>query len=330
MREGGLDHAIQASGSIRALARALGISRQSVSNWQKIPADRVLIVEAVTGISRTVLRPDLYPSSDNTTPTSCEIDCGDRLRSHQHGYRSSGAAPGSVKTRKGGLDHAIRAAGGIGALARALGISQPAVSNWQRIPAERVLAVEALTGLSRSVLRPDLYPIEDGNAEREVDEVDRLRSHEYSLLALLLGRAPTPDVLAKLVGFQGEPTPLGIAHIELAQAAERADPDALQREYFDLFIGVGRGELLPYASYYLTGFLHERPLARVREDLGLLGIERAEDQHEPEDHLAILCEVMAGLAGGRFEGEPGADRRFFERHLRPWAPRFFADLETAG
>jgi TorA maturation chaperone TorD/DNA-binding transcriptional regulator YdaS (Cro superfamily) len=233
--------------------------------------------------------------------------------------------------REGGLDQAIRAAGGIGALARSLGISQPSVSNWQRIPAERVLAVEALTGVPRTTLRPDLYPSEDEARAPApaVDEVDLLRSHEYGLFALLLGRAPTRDVLDRICELKGDPSPLGLAHIALAEAAAAADPDDLQREFFDLFVGVGRGELLPYGSYYLTGFLNERPLARVREDLRRFGIERAEGQFEPEDHVAILCEVMAGLAAGRFEAEPGADRRFFERHLEPWAPRFFADLETA-
>ena len=233
--------------------------------------------------------------------------------------------------REGGLDQAIRAAGGIGALARSLGISQPSVSNWQRIPAERVLAVEALTGVPRTTLRPDLYPsAEEARAPAPaVDETELLRSHEYGLLALLLGRAPTRDVLDRLTELKGGPSPLGLAHIALAEAAAAADPDDLQREFFDLFIGVGRGELLPYGSYYLTGFLNERPLARVREDLRRFGIERAEGQFEPEDHVAILCEVMAGLSAGRFEVEPGADRRFFERHLEPWAPRFFADLETA-
>ena len=89
------------------------------------------------------------------------------------------------------------------------------------------------------------------------------------------------------------------------------------KEFFDLFIGLGRGELLPYASYYLTGFLHERPLARVREDLDLLGIERAGSSREPEDHSAILLEVMAGLARGDFEAEFAEQARFFERHLKP-------------
>ena len=230
--------------------------------------------------------------------------------------------------REGGLEDAIRAAGGIGALARRLGISQPSVSNWQRVPAERVVAVEALTGVPRASLRPDLYGMPDA-AAAGVDEIDRLRAHEYGLLAVLLGRAPAKDLLERLSELKGDATPLGLAHIALAELASDIDPDELSREFFDLFIGVGRGELLPYASYYLTGFLNERPLARVREDLNALGIERAEGHHDPEDHLAILCEVMAGLAAGRFEVESGAERRFFERHLKPWAARFFADLETA-
>ncbi len=161
------------------------------------------------------------------------------------------------------------------------------------------------------------------------DDVDLQRAHEYGLLALLLGRAPTRDVLALLRDLQGDASPLGMAHITLAEAADRADPDALQREYFDLFVGVGRGELLPYGSYYQAGFLHDRPLARLREDLARLGIERVERLPEPEDHVAILCETMAGLVDGRFGAEPGADRAFFERHLKPWAARFFADLAVS-
>ena len=120
-----------------------------------------------------------------------------------------------------------------------------------------------------------------------------------------------------------------MAHVELAAAASATDDRAANKEFFDLFIGLGRGELLPYASYYLTGFLHERPLARVREDLELLGIERAGPSREPEDHIAILLEVMAGLARGDFEAEFAEQARFFERHLKPWAARMFADLEMS-
>jgi TorA maturation chaperone TorD len=70
-------------------------------------------------------------------------------------------------------------------------------------------------------------------------------------------------------------------------------------------------------------------LARLRGDLAALGIARADGNVEPEDHIATLCEVMAGLCGGRFGASAGSDQHIFERHLAPWAARFFADLEGA-
>ncbi|MBV8165257.1 MAG: molecular chaperone TorD family protein, partial [Alphaproteobacteria bacterium] len=81
--------------------------------------------------------------------------------------------------------------------------------------------------------------------------------------------------------------------------------------------------------YYLTGFLHERPLARLREQLATLGIERAPEQPEPEDHAGVLLEIMAGLAGGTLPAPPGSDRALFEGHLAPWIGRFFTDLQHA-
>jgi TorA maturation chaperone TorD len=233
--------------------------------------------------------------------------------------------------RDAGLELAIKAAGGVGSLARGLGIAQPSVSAWSRIPAERVLAVEMLTRLERFVIRPDLYGAPEGQvtATTQVDEIDQLRAAEYGLLSVLLGKAPDADTLARVARLKGDGSDLGMAHVELASAAAATDDRAVSREFFDLFIGLGRGELLPYASYYLTGFLHERPLARVREDLRTLGIERAGTSREPEDHAAILLEVMAGLARGDFEAEFAEQARFFERHLKPWAARMFADLEMA-
>lgn len=230
--------------------------------------------------------------------------------------------------RDQGLEAAIRAAGGIGALARAVGISQPSVSNWQQIPATRVLAIEAATGVPRGVLRPDLYP-RDNERPSADGEIDLVRAQEYMLLAVLLGRAPDRDLLGRLARLRGDASPLGAAHMALADAAAAANADAISREFFALFIGLGRGELLPYASYYLTGFLHERPLARVREDMGRFGIARSPEIPEPEDHIAILCDSMAGIIAGKFAAPDGADRRFFDRHLKPWAARFFTDLETA-
>jgi TorA maturation chaperone TorD len=160
-----------------------------------------------------------------------------------------------------------------------------------------------------------------------IDDVDTARMEEYALLAALLRRAPDSILLKVLSEIRGDSSPLGAAHAALAQAADETEPERVEREFFELFIGVGRGELLPYASYYLTGFLNERPLARLRDDLRMLGIVRAEQQHEPEDHAAILCEIMAGLAGGRFSAPPDAQKRLFEKHLAPWIGRFFADLE---
>jgi TorA maturation chaperone TorD len=228
-----------------------------------------------------------------------------------------------------GLQQAIEAAGGVTELARKIGIAQPSVSNWSRIPAERVASIADITGVSRAVLRPDLFR-EQTNMTSDVDDIDTARAQEYALLAALLARAPDSEFLSRLAGLRGDATPLGLAHMALAEAASQADADRLGREFFDLFIGLGRGELLPYGSYYLTGFLHDRPLARLRDDLSGLRIERVEGNAEPEDHVAILCEIMAGLAGGRFPAPAGADRQIFEKHMASWIGRFFADLEQAA
>jgi TorA maturation chaperone TorD len=225
-----------------------------------------------------------------------------------------------------GLQEAIRAVGGVTELARRVGISQPSVSNWSRVPAERVPVVEAVSGVARVILRPDLY---NEAGMTGVEDVDLARAREYALLGSLLLRAPDAKLLKQIGELRGDATPLGIAHIELAEAARNADAARIDREFFELFIGIGRGELLPYGSYYLTGFLHERPLARLREDLTRIGVERAEGVAEPEDHAGILCEIMAGLAGGELPAPPDSDRTIFEKHMAPWIGRFFADLESA-
>jgi TorA maturation chaperone TorD len=162
-----------------------------------------------------------------------------------------------------------------------------------------------------------------------LDEIDAARSREYALLATLLSRAPDEALLSRIAQLPEDVSPLGIAHAALAEAACHAEASDVEREYFALFTGVGRGELLPYGSYYLSGFLHDRPLARLREDLARFGVERTASQAEPEDHAAILCEIMAGMAGGRFAAAPDSDRLLFEKHLAPWIGRFFADLERA-
>jgi len=159
--------------------------------------------------------------------------------------------------------------------------------------------------------------------------MDAARGREYALLSVLLARPPDQSLLERLAELSGDSSPLGVVHAALAQAACQTSAEQVEREYFDLFIGLGRGELLPYGSYYLSGFLHERPLARLRAHLSRLGIERAQGQAEPEDHAAILCEVMAGLANGELPATAGADREVFAQHLAPWIGRFFADLARA-
>src|SRR6186713_2255115 len=228
--------------------------------------------------------------------------------------------------RDPGLSEAIQAVGGVSELARRIGISQPSVSNWDKVPAERVLAVEAATGVERMRLRPDLYREQIAT---EVDEIDLARGQEYALLSALLARAPDAQLLQRLARLGGDASPLGLAHVALGEAAARVAVGAIEREYFNLFIGLGRGELLPYGSYYLTGFLHERPLARLREDLAKIGVARAEGVVEPEDHAGILCEIMSGLASRRLPAPADSDRLIFDKHMAPWITRFFTDLENA-
>jgi TorA maturation chaperone TorD len=188
-----------------------------------------------------------------------------------------------------------------------------------------VIAVETASGVSRVELRPDLY----GESAMPDDTVDAARGQEYALLAALLSSAPPKALLDQIARLSDNATRLGRAHAAVAEAASRAIASDVKREYSDLFVGLGRGELLPYASYYLTGFLNARPLSRLRDDLAALGIERVEDNFEPEDHAATLCEIMAGLAEGRFDASADAQRAFFEKHVSPWMGRLFADMETA-
>jgi TorA maturation chaperone TorD len=166
-----------------------------------------------------------------------------------------------------------------------------------------------------------------GEVVPNLDEIDLARATEYSLLSSLLLRSPDARMLGQLAHLRGDGSPLGLAHAELAAAAARTDTKRAAREHFTLFVGLGRGELLPYASYYLTGSLHGRPLASVRQALQRIGVERVDGQAEPEDHAAILLEIMAGLAGGAIAAPAGTDREIFDQHVAPWIGRFFADLE---
>ncbi len=168
-------------------------------------------------------------------------------------------------------------------------------------------------------------------AEFDIAEEDQLRAQWYVLLGRFLSAPPDAATRAVARALVGDESDLGQGVKALAAAAKGTPVEAVDEEFFDLFIGVGRGELLPYASYYLTGFLNEKPLAVLRRDMADLGIARLEDVKEPEDHIASLCEMMAGMITGAY-GAPvalGRQRRFFDTHIGCWAPRFFEDLQAA-
>lgn len=166
---------------------------------------------------------------------------------------------------------------------------------------------------------------------RSITDEERARAQMYQLLGVLLSGPPTSELLRGLASLQGDDTSLGSASRTLAALAERTSPEDANREYNNLFIGVGRGELLPYASYYLTGFLNEKPLADLRGDLMARGIAASDDVKEPEDHIGTLCEIMAGIITGEFECDSSlsSQKSFFDAHLAKWAALFFADLEKA-
>ena len=160
---------------------------------------------------------------------------------------------------------------------------------------------------------------------------DLLRAQMYRLLVRFLSAPPTPGDLRTAAALKGNDSVLGRTISTFARLAGHASPAAVREEYYVLFIGLGRGELVPYGSYYLAGFLHEKPLAKLRQDMERLGIARDPEVRDPEDHIASLCEMMAGLIEGRF-GAPlplAEQRRFFETHLGSWAGYFFRDLEAA-
>ena len=165
----------------------------------------------------------------------------------------------------------------------------------------------------------------------EVIEEDVLRADLYEFLAALLANPPSSELIARAKALRGDDSDLGVAIRAFSRVASAASKASTTREFNNLFIGVGRGELLPYASYYMTGFLNEKPLAVLRRDMQSLGIERAPNVFEPEDNIASLCEIMAGLIVGKFGAPAPLDRqkRFFDKHLGPWAKHFFTDLEGA-
>ncbi|KIN70163.1 Chaperone, TorD family [Sulfitobacter noctilucicola] len=160
---------------------------------------------------------------------------------------------------------------------------------------------------------------------------DRLRADLYNFLGLMLSGPPDQLLLDQCAGLSGDDSGMGQAIAGLARVAKASKPARVESEFNALFIGLGRGELLPYASYYLTGFLNEKPLATLRSDMAARAMSRAPNVYEPEDNIASLMEMMAGMIVGRF-GTPAPlddQKTFYNKHIAPWAGHFFSDLEAA-
>lgn len=164
-----------------------------------------------------------------------------------------------------------------------------------------------------------------------IDEEQRYRASAYSLLAGLFRSAPDQAILDQLSGL-GSPAENGddlmLAMSTLALSAQRHKPDTIEEEFHQLFIGLGKGEVVPYGSWYLTGFLMEKPLSQLRDDLNRLGFQRSDGVVEPEDHIAALCEVMSIMINDAVDLD--IQRQFFRTHMLNWMESFFNDLGEAG
>lgn len=164
-----------------------------------------------------------------------------------------------------------------------------------------------------------------------VEAGDAGRAEIYRLLGTLLSAPPDESVLEILLEIDAgdaKPTPMTEIWRSLQAAARQVDIDQLKDEFFNLFIGLGRGELVPYASFYVHGFLMEKMLASLRSELQTLGFELQEGVSEPEDHVAALCETMGMIiseSGLSYEEQSD----FFRTYLASWMMDFFADLREA-
>lgn len=174
-------------------------------------------------------------------------------------------------------------------------------------------------------------PIDSAEAVIESSEADRLRAGTWTMLGRLLIGEPSADMLRRLCEIEppsAEADLLAQAWAGLREAARKADPAALQIEFQDVFVGLGGGEVTPYASWYLTGTLMDRPLVQLREDLDQLGFAADEHCREPEDHAAAVCEIMALVIHDE-DVDFDWQKDLFRRHVASWMERFLKDVAAA-
>ena len=192
------------------------------------------------------------------------------------------------------------------------------------MPNQVTLQQSPSTGL---LMNEDAVP----TLEMSIDaQEQRYRASAYGILAALLRSVPDAQTLKQITAFDQvavDEDEMLLAMSSLGLAAHAVDSQSIKDEYYKLFIGLGRGELVPYGSWYMTGYLMELPLSALRDDLAKLGIERDASVNEPEDHIASLCEVM--LMPINDSTDLSGQAVFFEKHLSPWCERFFQDLQTA-
>lgn len=159
-----------------------------------------------------------------------------------------------------------------------------------------------------------------------------IRTDCYALLAALLTRAPAEDLLEILRNLSWEeriPKKLDEALGALQKAGRDFSHAAAEEEFNRLFVGLGCGGMLPYASWYREKKIQSLPLASLRSDLMALGVVRQADSHESEDHAGVLCEIMALLSRMSDDVSLPAQAGFFIDHLAPWMMTFFQDLQSA-
>lgn len=155
---------------------------------------------------------------------------------------------------------------------------------------------------------------------------EQVRADVYALLAALL-LAPEPRMVASLADAEASEAedPLGRAWNALRSAARRCALTACD-EHEALFVAAGTPRLNPYQGHYLDGWLMDKPLARLRDDLRGLGLQRAHGATELEDHLGALCEAMRALIETGRSAE--VQRDFFSRHLAGWSGRCLRDIAS--
>ncbi|KQP45121.1 molecular chaperone [Pseudorhodoferax sp. Leaf274] len=150
------------------------------------------------------------------------------------------------------------------------------------------------------------------------------RAELYGLLARLWLAPPDEGLLAQFQHAVTEaPEPGSFLEgpwQDLVAQMRATTPASGQEEFAALFQGVGKPEVFAYASFYLAGFVNEKPLARLREDLAALGLTRDAAQFETEDHVSYVLEVMRYLIAGEgvAAGDLARQRRFFRAHVQPW------------